>query len=87
MPTGKDASQGPLGADCQVSEPSYGSHAVWWQLMPAGLLTTVPPPQPSLVQADTTLLVVAACALTGAAVPIAVAVARAAVATTVARQT
>ena len=46
-PTAKLASQGPV-IDPVKSSP-YGSPEYWtWQLMPAGLLVTVPLPQPSI---------------------------------------
>ncbi|MBK6014135.1 hypothetical protein [Streptomyces sp. MBT53] len=50
VPTWKLAVQVPVGFGCG-SLLAYGSHADWWQLIPAGWLVTVPPPQPSLLGA------------------------------------
>jgi hypothetical protein len=51
VPTMKLAVHVPVGYGC--SSPAYGSPAAaWWQLIPAGRLVMVPPPQPSLTHAD-----------------------------------
>ncbi|MEU6259695.1 hypothetical protein [Streptomyces sp. NPDC047043] len=51
VPTVKLAVQVPVGFGA-VASGAYGSHAVVWQLIPAGWLVMVPPAQPSLIQAD-----------------------------------